>query len=471
MKRNENYSAAHFDTSRACVGAAPALTLGLMSTGQIDDTETAFAIAPFRFDVTPPLHHALLGGLVMSAIDYDDPLEAIGYVLLGAGAPIVVCAVDWAGLLNESHLAWRTALAAAAGTTPDRVAVHCVHQHNTPFVCHETRSIAATHPELPPVFELPFFESCLDRARTAVRHALQRPQPITHVAHGQATVHNVAANRRMDRDASGRVRSMRGSACTDPELRSMPEGLIDPTLQTIAFYAGARKVVSCHYYATHPMSYYRDGRVSSDFVGLARKQRQHDEPGCTQLYFTGCAGNVAAGKYNDGSPADRSALTQRVYDGIVASEAALVPTPLTTITWRSQSILPTPRPAPAPTALGMEVGAKAGPEAQQIGTLLHAFWTSWEHRVARQIPLSLSCLQVNACALLHLPGELFVEYQLLARALRPDRPVLVAAYGDGGPWYIPTASEYPAGGYEVSVAFSEPSIDAQLTTALRLLLA
>ena len=48
------------------------------------------------------------------------------------------------------------------------------------------------------------------------------------------------------------------------------------------------------------MSYYRDVRVSSDFCGLARKQRQHEEPDCTYLYFTGCAGNVPAGKYNDG---------------------------------------------------------------------------------------------------------------------------------------------------------------------------
>jgi len=50
------------------------------------------------------------------------------------------------------------------------------------------------------------------------------------------------------------------------------------------------------------MSHYGAGHVSSDFVGLARKQRQREEPACTHIYFTGCAGNIAAGKYNDAPP-------------------------------------------------------------------------------------------------------------------------------------------------------------------------
>ena len=84
-------------------------------------------IAPFKFDVTPPLGHSCCGGWIKPIEVVDDTLEAIGVVLLGAGKPIVLCAVDWTGLLNEAHVEWRTALAQAAGTTPDRVAVHCVH--------------------------------------------------------------------------------------------------------------------------------------------------------------------------------------------------------------------------------------------------------------------------------------------------------------------------------------------------------
>ena len=39
---------------------------------------------------------------------------------------------------------------------------------------------------------------------------------------------------------------------------------------------------------------------------------------------------------------------------------------------------------------------------------------------------------------MHLPGELFVEYQLAAQAIGPERFVCVAAYGDYGPGYIGT---------------------------------
>src|SRR5688572_3361396 len=132
----------------------------------------AYYVAPFRFDVTPPLNHPLLGGLVIPAIACDDSLEGIGYVLFGAGAPIVVCVIDWAGLLNEAHRAWRAALAGAAGTSIDRVAVHCVHQHNAPFVCPDAHVAASRHPELPPMFDQGFFENCLLRARSAVEQAV-----------------------------------------------------------------------------------------------------------------------------------------------------------------------------------------------------------------------------------------------------------------------------------------------------------
>ena len=51
-------------------------------------------LATFRFDVTPPEGHSLCGGWIKPVVGVDDPLEAIGYVLLGIGKPIVVCAVD-----------------------------------------------------------------------------------------------------------------------------------------------------------------------------------------------------------------------------------------------------------------------------------------------------------------------------------------------------------------------------------------
>lgn len=427
------------------------------------NSSSPIAIAPFRFDVTPPLGHALLGGLVPPARVIDDELEAIGYVLLTEDAPVVVCVLDWAGLMNSSHRRFREALANAAHTTPDRVALHCVHQHNTPFVCEDTQQ------RLEPgaVFDSGFFEACLTRAVTAIATTLKNPLAITHVASSRAAVQNVASNRRVDRDEQGHVRTMRGSSCDDPGLIALPEGLIDPYLQTLAYYSGTKKIVSCHTYATHPMSYYRDGRVTSDFCGLARKQRQAEEPACTHLYFTGCAGNIAAGKYNDGSVAARTALTQRMYAAIVGSESDLDPEPLQSVSWRTIATLPESRPPSTVEELGATVG---GADAPRIGTILHAYWRSWTARTRRAEPLEISALHLNNIAQLHLPGEPFLEYQLQAQSLRPETPVITIGYGDGGPWYIPTADELPQGGYETAVAFSTASIDDQMRGVIKRLL-
>jgi hypothetical protein len=429
--------------------------------------EPAPRIAPFRFDVTPPLGHPLCGGWITPMVDCVDELEAIGFVLLGAGRPVVVCAVDWTGILNEAHIAWRTALAEAAGTTPDRVAVQCVHQHDAPFVCLRAEQLCAEQKAGLRVVDMAFFNGCLDRARAAVKAALPKARTITHVAHAQARVERVAGNRRIAVGPDGRVRKARGSACRDPELIALPEGTIDPMLKTVAFYDGGEKVVACHYYATHPMSHYGQGHVSSDFPGLARKQRQREESGCTHLYFTGCAGDVTAGKYNDGSPEGRVQLTQRMHAAIVASEQALAPVPITGLEWKTHELLPEVNPVFTEAGERAMLGNARNAPANRIRPAMRV---AWIERIARRVPIVLGALHVNDATLLHLPAECFVQYQLRAQQLAPSRFVATAAYGDGGPWYIPVREEYPKGGYEVSVANCADSVDDQLTRGLRELL-
>ena len=451
--------------------AAGLAVLGTSSSSSADDAgghrNPDLFLAPFRFDVTPPMGHSLCGGWIKPVVAVDDPLEAIGFVLMGAGKPLVLCAVDWTGLLNEAHIEWRKALAEAAGTTPERVAVHCVHQHNAPLVCLESERIVLRQGDLPHIVELDFFRTCLDRARKSVAAGVKQARRVTHVAAGQARVEKVASNRRVYRDAAGKVLTMRGSSCRDPKLQALPEGLIDSWLKTVAFYDKDAKIAACHYYATHPMSYYGDGRVSSDFTGLARKQRQKDEPGCLHVYFTGCAGNIAAGKYNDGSKERRPVLTHRIYQGIVESEKGLRPEPVGEVTWRTHDILPPPRAGLTVEQLEQQIANKKNPVAARNRP---SYQLAWYRRVASETPIVLSALAINTITMLHLPAEAFVEYQLRAQEMQPKRFIATAAYGDGGPWYIPIEEEYPNGGYEVSVAFCDPPVDAILTKGMRSLL-
>ena len=85
---------------------------------------------------------------------------------------------------------------------------------------------------------------------------------------------------------------VRYSATKDPAARAEPEGTIDPLLRSIGLFQRDRLLARLYYYTTHPMSYYGDGRVTSDFVGLARDRRDADEPGALHLYFTGAPGNA-----------------------------------------------------------------------------------------------------------------------------------------------------------------------------------
>lgn len=424
-------------------------------------------LAPFRFDVTPPLGHSCCGGWIKPVEAVDDRLEAIGFVLLGAGKPIVLCAVDWTGLLNRAHIQWRNALAEAAETTPDRVAVQCVHQHNAPFACLDAQEIVSQYEELPAIVDVDFFQRCLDAGRTAVKNALPKAQPVTHLQVGEAKVEKVASNRRVMRDEQRRIVRMRGSSCRDEELRALPEGLIDPLVKTVAFCNKDRRLAACHYYATHPMSYYADGRVSSDFAGLARKRLQAEQPETTHIYFTGCSGNIAAGKYNDGSKPVRKLLTDRLFAGLRRAESKLRDVELKNVSWQTVDLVPTPRATYSAEAIARQI---ADPNQRVVNRNRPSYTLAWLKRMEKGTPILLSALRLGEASLLHLPAECFVQYQLAAQSTAPEQFVATAAYGDGGPWYIPVADEYACGGYEVSVAFCEPTIEAALKSGVNKLL-
>ncbi len=449
-------------------GSTGAMVAGALLTSDsvAADKPGDLRLATFRFDVTPPEGHSLCGGWIRPVVGVDDPLEAMGYVLLGIGKPIVVCAVDWTGLANSAHIQWRKALADAAKTTIDRVAVQCVHQHNAPFACMDAQAIVQEQGDLPDIVNPVFFDRCLKNARDAVTKSLKKTTPVTHVAHGEARVEKVAANRRII-GLDGKLISQRGSSSRKPEHHRFPEGLIDPMLKTVAFYNGNKKLVASHFYACHPMSYYGDGRVSADFCGLARRRMQKQEPDCLHLYFNGCGGNIGAGKYNNGSKEARIELTQRMFDGITTSNATLKPEPIRSFAWETEDILPPLDPRFNEEQLLVGIRNKTN---RVVARNRPSYTVAFIRRVKEGIPITLSSLHVNDISMLHLPAESFIEYQLRAQAIAPNRFVACAAYGDGGPWYIPVKEAYPQGGYAVGVAWCSPQIDPLMSNGIQTLL-
>ena len=86
---------------------------------------------------------------------------------------------------------------------------------------------------------------------------------------------------------------------------------------------------------------------------------------------------------------------------------------------------------------------------------------------------AVGALRLGPVRILHLPGELFVEYQLAAQDIKPGLAVVVAAYGSDAMGYIATRRAYAEGGYEVRPGVSLVSKDAgdKLFGAVRELLA
>ena len=235
---------------------------------------------------------------------------------------------------------WRKALAEAAHTTADRVAVQCVHPHNAPFADTEAEKLLEAVPGAPSSLDLKFFDRAVKSVADAVKASLAKTMEFTHVGTSQARVEKVASNRRIVQD--GKVIHTRNSATKDAKVREFPEGLIDPWLKTLSFWKGEKPLAALHYYATHPMSYYGDGRVSADFCGLARQKRAQ-ETGVFQVYFTGCAGNITAGKYNDGAKENRAVLRDRVHEAMAAAWKNTERRPIKDFSWRSEPVKFRPR--------------------------------------------------------------------------------------------------------------------------------
>jgi hypothetical protein len=423
-------------------------------------------LATFACDITPPIGHPLCGGWIEPVRAVDDPLRALGVVLLGPGAPIVLCALDWCGVRNEANLVWRQALARAAHTTPERVALQCVHPHNAPFADLEAERLLEQATNAPLSLNLKFFDRVVGQTALAVRDSLARTVAVDGLGLGQARVQHVASNRRV-LGANGKVKFIRYSATKDQQIRAEPEGLIDPWLKTLSFWKGDRPLAALHYYATHPMSYYGDGRVSSDFCGLARQKMQEEFPSIFQVYFTGCAGNITAGKYNDGSHENRSILRDRIYQAMNTAWKNSKRSDLSTWDWRAESVKLPPRSESsfgAETSRKMLADLKQG-KAQRGNA---AFQLAWLKRLDR--PIEVTCLDFGKALVLHLPGEPFIEYQLYAQSLRKAGMVCVAGYGDDGPGYLPTAAAYLEGGYEPTVALANPDCEGILKRAIAELL-
>jgi hypothetical protein len=422
-------------------------------------------IALFEADVTPPIGTPLCDGLVIPAKEIVDPLSARGIILFTNEKPIVLVAMDWVGVGNSGHTAFREAIAKAAGTTKDRVCVHCLHQHDAPGCDFEADDLLMPYKLGGKLFDPAFARKAIDRIGKAVEKAAKNPQAVTHLGVGKAKVVDVASNRRV-MGPDGKVKYVRYSSTKDAKIRAEPEGVIDPYVHLLAFYDSEKPITVITYYATHPQSYYGKGGVSCDFPGLARNLRERAMPEVKHIHFNGAGGNVTAGKYNDGSVENRMILADRLAKGMKDAYAAINKEPIDAgkVSWRfTTAALPVSK-LYTTNDLKTKIADETLKEKDRLAAARNYVWA---RRCEAGETIDMQCLHAGSAYVLHMPGELFIEYQLAAQKIRPKSPVMMAAYGDYGMGYIGTSIAYTQGGYETGpVSRVAPEVDAVLMKAM-----
>lgn len=444
--------------------------LGGSSFAQIDSVyfgeqlHTELKVSTFDIDATPPVGSYLAYDKMENSGELG--LRARGLVLLGNGKPVVLCAVDWLGIANEGQDAFKKALADAAVTDVDRVVVHTLHQHDAPVCDFSAERILKKNGIKPKSFKSDFQRKFIKKLKLAVENSVKKPHPVTHYSIGAAPVRKVASNRRI-LDENGMIMEMRGSSCKDSLIREKPVGVIDSMVSVIGLWNGDTPVAVLSFYATHPQSYYLTKIANPDFPGIARYYRQLEIPDALHVHFNGAGGNIAAGKYNDGSHEIRAVLAARLADGMKRAWELNDPTEIKPgdVGWSTEAVSMQPA-----KGVAEEIELKMKTEDSRYLTN-NIQKLAWIKRVEKGRQINLSCLKLGKARILFMPGELFVEYQLAAKAMHPELFVAMAAYGDYGPFYIGTKEAYSQGGYEIDVSPVTPDAEEVLMSAMKKLLA
>jgi hypothetical protein len=442
------------------------VTLAISYVSPIVDAAEPIRVATFNVDASPPIGAPMAYDPVKGI---QSPLSCKGIVILSDRKPIVMVAVDWIGIASGGQTVFKETLARAAGTDPTRVVVHTLHQHDAPRCDFAADELTLAESLENAGFDARHARSVVKNAAEAIKRAIEVPQEVTHVGLGEGIIEKVASNRRI-LGPDGKVLYTRYTATKDPKIRAFPAGTIDPKLKCISFWNEDQPLAVLTYYATHPQSYYRTGLANPDFPGMARNARE-EKLNIPHIHFNGAGGNIGAGKWNDGAHENRQILADRVEEGMRKAWEATEKFPVSSddLSWKTTNVL-----LPCADHLDEEelVAKLENKELKPDDRWTAAKHLVWLRRCEADDPIQISRLGLGKARVLYMPGELFVEYQLAAQKMAPDKFVAMAAYGDYAPGYVCTDIAYTQGGYESSDRASrvKPGVEKVLMDAMRELL-
>jgi len=376
-------------------------------------------------DITPPPGLLFSGFAARSApaIGAHDPLT-VRAVVVNDTALVVA---DVIGLHEEMSRRIR----ARCVLPDDNVVLTALHNHGGPVSMAGRLSLAA---------DLHYLQRLEDACVEAIDTAVKNARPAT-MTIGLGADPDVARNRR---HADG------------PLDRAVPVLRIrDEEGQVIAIVTA---------YACHPVVLGADNLLwTADYPHFVRQRLEVAYPGAMAMFVTGCTGDANTGHSAHASISlaanpDRSfAAAERLGTRIAHAALLAAETPAGShikVGNRTLELAFERREAQPPEALAAAWQVEREAAAPARAALLD-HWITWAQTIAPIEPgpweARVTVLDWGGVPIVALPGEIFAETALDIRT-HFDAPGFVIDFAEGNPGYIPPASEFASGGYEVDEA-------------------
>lgn len=257
---------------------------------------------------------------------------------------------------------------------------------------------------------------------------------------------------------------------SDPGIarnRRHPDGPVDASLSLLRIRdEDGAMIAMVTAYACHPVVLAADNLLwTADYPHFVRTALAEAYPGSVALFMTGCAGDANTGHSAQDSltlvanPDRTYGAAERIGRKIAETALTAGERPMTdTVSARNRTTMLgfDRRETESPECLEERWREEALTAAPARRSLL-GYWVDWAKCIAPSVPKPLAArvtvLDWGGVPIVAFPGEIFAETALSIRdALGSGKPAFVIGFADDNPGYIPPASEFRHGGYEVDEA-------------------
>ena len=407
-----------------------------------------------RANITPPVGMLMAGYAVRKtpAVGIHDELNCVVVYLSDGGTEAALITADILDIDLEGTRRIREACTDVAGVPADNVFVNCSHTHGGPQTALD-RSGPGDQ------LKQDYSTVLVYKMAGALAEAKAGAAPVR-VGHGRQSC-TVAMNRR-ERKADGTM-----------ILGANPDGPTAPYTDVIRLdrkeTGEPMAVLFC--YACHGTTLQGDNYLyTADYPGAAKRLADAQLPGTISAFVAGCSGDTNPNPRGRYEYLERHgmALGCAVVQAVMEIKDFAEDAPLAVA--RHEFTLPLDQPpsldeARARLADLKKHAAPISATGHKTVDELNDWYTQKRIRSAEKlvevlesddgefsVPVETQVLAIGDCAIVGMPGEIFVKIGLEVASRSPFARTLPASHSNGAPGYLPTADQIPLGGYEIERA-------------------